>query len=108
MRAMPVSCSPNGIVKLQLVERDVQIDFTPLIDGFGHRPMRSRQGCPKPKERIWSCTHVGTREEWTDAGMGRMHGLRYAGCGNQREEGFRIFQGSLLGYVIETQVERRA
>lgn len=96
----------NGISKLRLVQRDVQINFMSLLDDFGHRPMR-RDKCggravPNPSKEDGACTHAGTREERTDAGIRRMHCLRGAGCGNQREEGARRLQGFLLGYAIGT------
>lgn len=105
-RAMAMSCSPDGISKLWLVERYVQIGFTSLMDDFGHRPIRRNKfggrAVPKSRKEDGACTHVGTREGKAAMGIGRMHGLRGAGCGNQRKEGSRRLQGFLLGYAIGT------
>lgn len=63
------------------------------MDDFGHRLMRRNKfrgrAVPNPRKEDGACTHVGTREEKAAVGIGRMHGLKGASCGNQRKEGSR-------------------
>lgn len=103
-------CFPNGISKLRLVQRDVQIGVWSLKDDCGRKPMRRDKfrgrAIPNLRKEDGAWSHSAIRGEGTAAATGRLHGLRSAAIGNQTEEGSRRLQGFLLGNEIGTQTVR--